>query len=212
MPRRAYRSDLRVEQTAALRRRLLDVAATFFVERGYLGTTIAEIARTAAVSPQTVYNVVGGKPDLLKAAYDRAIAGDDEPVPMRERPLIQAMIAAEDPAEAIGYYARLAREIAERSHRLVSVALAQATSGDPALAEFAAALENERSIGARATAHHLATRFGLPEGITEQEAADVLWATTALDLATRLVTTRNWDWDRYQSWIAHTMTTTLVRT
>ena len=209
-PPRAYRSGLRAEQSAAVRERVLDAAADLFAERGYLGSTVADVARRAGVSVQTVYNAVGGKPELLKVAYDRAIAGDDEPVPMSERPQVQAMIAATDARSALGHYARLGRDIAERSHRVVGVAYAQVAAGDAALADFTATLDHERLVGARATARHLATRFGLPDGVDETQAADVLWAATAPELATRLVTARGWDWDRYESWLAATLTGALV--
>ena len=81
MPRR-YSTALRTEQTALSRRRILDAAARLFLERGYLGTTLAAVADTAGVSVQTVYNVVGSKAVLLKAVYDVTLVGDDAPAPM----------------------------------------------------------------------------------------------------------------------------------
>src|SRR6202451_4053403 len=95
-PRR-YSSSLRSEQTAAGRRRILDAAGALFSEHGYLGTTIAQIAAAADVSTQSVYNMAGGKAELLKAVYDVAVAGDDEPVPMGQRPQIQGMITPPHP-------------------------------------------------------------------------------------------------------------------
>src|ERR1700735_324300 len=88
-PRR-YSSSLRSEQTALGRRRVLDAAGTLFSEHGYLGTTIAQIAAAAGVSTQSVYNMAGGKAELLKAVYDVAVAGDEEAGPMAPRPASQA--------------------------------------------------------------------------------------------------------------------------
>jgi AcrR family transcriptional regulator len=207
---RSYRSGLRAEQTALGRRRILAAAAGLFSEHGYLGTTVAQVAAAAGLSTQSVYNVVGSKAELLKAAYDAAVAGDDEPVPVAERPLIQAMIAAADPREALTLYARLAREIAERSHRLVTVLLTQAATGDAALAELAARVEAERAAGAAATARHLGRRFGLRSGLSEQAAADILWVLTAPDIVERLVSQRGWPWDQYQSWLAEAMASSLL--
>jgi AcrR family transcriptional regulator len=208
-PRR-YRSGLRSEQTAAGRRRILDAAGALFSEHGYLGTTIAQIAAAAGVSTQSVYNMAGGKAELLKAVYDAAVAGDDEPVPIAQRPLIQAMITAPDPRQALALYAQLGREIAQRSHRLVTVVLAQAATGDAALAEFAAQIEAQRAAGAAATARHLAGRFGFRAGLSEQAAADILWTLTAPDLVERLITKRNWPWDTYERWLADTMASSLL--
>jgi AcrR family transcriptional regulator len=208
-PRR-YRSSLRSEQTAAGRRRILDAAGALFADHGYLGTTIAQIAAAAGVSTQSVYNMAGGKAELLKAVYDVAVAGDDAPVPMAERPAIQAMIAAPDPRQALALYARLGREIAQRTHRLVTVILAQAATGDAALTEFAAQIEAQRAVGTAATARHLASRFGLRPGLTEQAAADILWTLTAPDIVERLITQRNWPWDTYERWLADTMASSLL--
>jgi AcrR family transcriptional regulator len=210
LPPRRYRSSLRSEQTALGRRRILDAAGALFSEHGYLGTTIAQIAAAAGVSTQSVYNMAGGKAQLLKAAYDAAVAGDDEPTPIAQRPLVQAMINAADPHEALARYAQLGREIAQRTHRLVTIVLAQAATGDAALAEFAAQIEAERAAGTAATARHLATRFRLRDGLSEQTAADILWTLTAPDIVERLVVRRNWPWDAYERWLADVMASSLL--
>jgi AcrR family transcriptional regulator len=210
LPPRRYRSSLRSEQTALGRRRILDAAGALFSEHGYLGTTIAQIAAAAGVSTQSVYNMAGGKAQLLKAAYDAAVAGDDEPTPVAQRPLVQAMISATDPREALARYAQLGREIAQRTHRLVTVVLAQAATGDATLAEFAAQIEAERAAGTTATARHLARRFRLRDGLDEQTAADILWTLTAPDIVERLVVRRNWPWDTYERWLADTMAGSLL--
>jgi len=210
LPPRRYRSSLRSEQTALGRRRILDAAGALFSEHGYLGTTIAQIAAAAGVSTQSVYNMAGGKAQLLKAAYDAAVAGDDEPTPVAQRPLIQAMISATDPREALARYAQLGREIAQRTHGLVTVVLAQAATGDATLTEFAAQIEAERAAGTAATARHLASRFRLRDGLDEQTAADILWTLTAPDIVERLVVRRNWPWDTYERWLADTMAGSLL--
>jgi AcrR family transcriptional regulator len=64
----------RAEQVRATRQKVLGAARDLFLRRGYSGATIEAIAQRAAVSPQTVYNVVGGKAALLKAVYDVAAA------------------------------------------------------------------------------------------------------------------------------------------
>ncbi len=71
------------------------------------------MAAGAGVSPQTVYNSVGGKAALLKAVYDRAVAGDDEPVAIAEREQVAAMRAMEDPRALLAAYADLGEQIAE---------------------------------------------------------------------------------------------------
>ena len=72
---RPYRSPLRESQVAATRRRVLDAARDLFVEQGYTTTTVAEIAASAEVSPQTIYKSLGGKTGLLEAVIDEAADG-----------------------------------------------------------------------------------------------------------------------------------------
>lgn len=208
-PRR-YSTALRTEQTALTRRRILAAAGALFVERGYLGTTLAGIAGAAGVSVQTVYNVVGGKAVVLKAVYDVTLAGDDEPVPMVERPIMRAILEAADGRTCLRRYAVAGRVIGERTTSLVTMLLAQAATGDPDLRSFADTIEGERAIGASIFARHVAGRFGLRPGLDEVTAADILWALTAPDLADRLVRRRAWGWDRYEEWLGMTTADALL--
>ena len=82
--KRSYDSPLRKAQAAATRRAIIDAAATSFIERGYVATSIETIAEAAGVSRATVFTSVGGKKELLKKAYDVALVGDDEPIPPRD--------------------------------------------------------------------------------------------------------------------------------
>ena len=209
-PTRRYASAIRTEQTLRARRRILAVAGQLFVRRGYLGTTLAAVATAADVSVQTVYNVVGGKPALLKAVYDVTLAGDDEPVPMAERPAFRAMLDATDGRDLLAQYAHLGRLLSERTLPLVTTVLAQAATGDADLAAFADTIESERALGTRATARLVADRFGLREGLGVDEAADVLWAVTAPDLTDRLVNRRGWSWDSAERLIADLMASALL--
>ncbi|MET7279093.1 helix-turn-helix domain-containing protein [Kribbella sp. NPDC005582] len=201
--KRRYTSTLRTEQTALARGRVLAAAETLFLDRGYLGTTLAAIAAEAGVSVQTVYNVIGGKPAVLKAVYDVALAGDDEPIPLIDRPGYRAMIAATDPRECLSLYAGIARRIAERTNALVRMARAQAAGGDKDLAEYLRTLDTELEFGSRAIAGHLADKFGLRVDL--ETAADVFWSINGSDLADRLVNQRGWTWDRYETWLADSL-------
>lgn len=207
---RRYSTALRAEQSALTRRRILASAGTLFAAKGYLGTTLAAVAAEAGVSVQTVYNVVGGKPVLLKAVYDVTLAGDDEPVPMSERPIARAVVEATDARTCLARYAEMGRVLGERTLPLVSMLLAQAATGDPDLAAFAETIEGERAIGTAGVARHVAERFGLRAGMSVDEACDVLWALTAPDLADRLVRRRGWGWDRFQVWLGTAMADALL--
>lgn len=68
---RPYSMQLRAAAAEATRERILEAASGAFLERYYDEVTIAEVARRAGVSGQTVINHFGGKEQLAAEAYDR---------------------------------------------------------------------------------------------------------------------------------------------
>ena len=94
---------------------------------------------------QTVYNTVGGMAAILKAVYDTMLAGDDEPVPIMQRPTVLAMRAATDPRRSLALYARMGREMYARAGPLLPIMLAEGGSGDPEVRAFIDTIENERA-------------------------------------------------------------------
>ena len=207
---RRYSMALRDEQLAATRRRILDAAGRLFTEHGYLATTLAAIAEAAGVSVQTIYNLVGGKPALLKTVLDVTLAGDDEPMPIAERPMGRAVVAATDGRECLARYAIVARILGERALALTTMLLAQAATGDADLRELADTAEAQRATGSRAIAKHVAERFGLRAGLDTSAAADIVWTLTAPEIADRLVNRRGWGWARYEKWLGTTMADALL--
>ncbi|MGK5681806.1 TetR/AcrR family transcriptional regulator [Actinoplanes sp. URMC 104] len=204
---RRYSSEVRAEQRRATRQRVLDAARALLLHRGYHGATIEAIAHRAGVSVQTVYNTVGGKAAVLKAVYDTLLAGDDEPIPIMQRPTVRAMHAATDPRTFLALYARLGRELYGRAAPLLPVVLDQ---GDPEVRAFVTTIETERATGNAAIAELLHDRFGLRPGVTVADAADILWTLTAPELVLRLVQHRGWSLGRYESWLADTMAHALL--
>ncbi|MFC6713602.1 TetR/AcrR family transcriptional regulator [Branchiibius cervicis] len=207
--KRRYSREGRDEQIAQSRRHVLNAAAACFLTTGYAATTVATIAARAGVSVQTVYNVVGGKAELLKAVYDTTLAGDDEPIPMAQRPQMQAILAAADARSCLLAYAALGRTILERTAPLLARVIPEAT-GDPAIQAFAEAIERERYFGATNMARHVQESFGLKPGLDISDAADSLWALTAPELAHRLANQRDWGWERYQEWLGDVLSSAIT--
>ncbi len=181
-----------------------------FVDRGYLGTTLAAIAGEAGVSVQTVYNVIGNKPAVLKEVYDVTLAGDDEPVAMADRPEYQAMLAATTGRECLAGYATMGRLIGERTMPLMRMTHAQAATGDPDLTEHLKTTDAQLEFGSKMMANHIATKFGLRDGLDVDGATDILWSLNSSDLSYRLVYSREWGWDRYEKWHGRTMADLLL--
>ena len=104
--RRTYRSSIRRGEAPQL---VCAAAQRLFSTKGYLATSIEDIAAEAGVARPTVFTAVGTKPVILKAVLDQAMAGDDAPVPIAERPwFTEAELALHngDPAARIAMWSR----------------------------------------------------------------------------------------------------------
>jgi AcrR family transcriptional regulator len=55
--------------------RLLAVAAVVFIERGYDGTSMEDLARAAGISKSSIYHHIESKEQLLRLAVERALDG-----------------------------------------------------------------------------------------------------------------------------------------
>ncbi len=202
---RRYDSPVRLAKTRRTRLRILHSARDLFLTDGYAGTTLDAVAGRAEVSPQTVYNLVGGKATLFKTVYDVTLAGDDEPIPLSARPELRRVADATSPRTALVAYAEVCRLLWTRTGPLVRAAAAQAAAGDPDLRTFVETIEAERANGTRMLVRSLDERFGLRPGRTVAEGADMVWTLTGPEVIDRLVTRRGWGWDRFQEWLVDTL-------
>jgi AcrR family transcriptional regulator len=207
--KRPYRSALREEQARRTRRAIVSAASVLFVENGYVGTTVDAIAERAGVSRKTVFTSVGGKPDALKLAIDWANVGDDEPVPMLERPHVQEGLREPDARQVLALFARDYVHIADRNFELYNV-LRQAVGADPQLRELVDDLDNQRLLGMTALAEQLHRRDSLRRDLTVATAAEVLCALTTEGSYGWLVRRQGWSPEVFQRWFADVLVHALV--
>src|SRR5215468_11003441 len=172
-PRR-YQSALRREQAAATRTRIVRAAAELFAAQGYPQTSIEQIAARAGVARPTVYTAFTGKPALLKEALDLQLAGDDAPVPVRDRPWFQELLRQRDPRVMLELEARNDRVINERVAPLHE-AVRNASATDDDIARLYATVKQQRRIGARVVAETLAALGPFRGDLDLDAATDVLW-------------------------------------
>ena len=202
--RSPYRSRLRAQQAAATRRLVLDAATRLFVERGYAGTSIDAIAEAAGVGRSTVFAAAGGKPWLLKTAYDRAIVGDDEQVPFVQRPEARKLFAMTDPAEIVTAYARLLSDAAQRVSPIYEV-VRSAAGFDPEVYQLWTEIGRQRLAGAKRIATLLRGKGGLRTGLSVDRAGDIIWIYNDPGLHHALVDIRRWRQNKYREWLAETL-------
>src|SRR5215467_8687092 len=82
--RHSEEEPLRVRKKIQSRQRIADAAAALFATKGYDAVTVAEIARLAEVSEQTVYNFFPSKELLVldeDAAFEALLVGMIREVP-----------------------------------------------------------------------------------------------------------------------------------
>jgi AcrR family transcriptional regulator len=188
---------------------LVAAAAELFVEQGYAATTVVQIAARAGVARPTVFtSVPGGKPELLKLARDWALAGDDEPVPVPERPWLREAMAQTDPRELLRRQAGNYRMMNDRSAGL-ELELAAAARADPQLAELHAQARVQRRAGAVAVVRRL-VELGAVAGDAVEDAADTVYALSGPQLYGLLVHDRGWSPERYQAWLVDRLVAALL--
>jgi AcrR family transcriptional regulator len=206
---RPYRSKLRHEQARATRRRIVDAGGDLFIERGYGPTTIDAIAERAEVSRKTVFTSVGGKAAVLKLAFDWALAGDDEPIAIADRPEVRQMMQGQEPAvlvtEWIAMNAAIAGRVASLHHVLVVAA-----DTDRDAAALLTTVEQQRAHGARA----FVTRLHAIDGLRPTLDVDRATAITELLMDPlpyrRLVQLRGWTTAEYTEYLQHSAAAALL--
>ena len=203
-------STLREDQARRTRRQIVDAAGRLFARQGFAATTVDAIAAEAGVSRKTVFTSVGGKVDLLKLAYDYAMAGDDEPVPMIDREGLQAVIAEPDPYEQLRMYAGLVAEMGERISALW-LALRGAAEVDDGARELYARWEQERLDGMRTgPVRDLLAKGAIRPELTPDEAAAIFWVLVDPALYHRFVVGAGWSKDRFRDWLSEAFLTQIL--
>jgi AcrR family transcriptional regulator len=201
---RTYNSAGRRARAAQVRREIIAAAHDLFVADGYAATTVARIAAAADVSSPTVFAGFGSKVGLLKACIDIAIAGDDQPVAVADRPLAQWVYDIADPRQLLRRYAVMMGDLASRAGPIYDV-MARAADAEPELAALLADFERQRLRAAAMVADAVAERGGLPPGRTRNEARDTVWLLNAPELYVTLTRKRHWSTRHYVSWAASSL-------
>jgi AcrR family transcriptional regulator len=208
-PKRRYNSARRLQQARETRRQILASARRLFLERGYSGTTIEAIAVEAGVAVETVYAAFRNKRTILARLFDVSVVGDDQPVPLLERRGPQAVQQEPDQRRQIRLFAEGIREIMGRVGALFEVLrLAAATEGE--IAALLADLLEQRLVGMRFLIDALVRNGPLRAGLSDSEAADVVWTLTSAEVHRLLTVDRSWTGDRYEAWLADSLVALLL--
>ena len=202
--KRSYDASRRREQARARRLATVLAARDLFERDGFRLTTIAAVAARAGVSAESIYKGFGTKAALAKAAFDVTVAGDDEPVPVADRPAAQAMRDEPDVRRKIEMFVR---GLAQRQARSagVQILIRDGRHVDDSLAPVWAKLNDEALSGMTMLARHFVDSGQVRAAMDVEEVRDVLWNYLAIDTYERLVLIRGWPLERYSAWLARTI-------
>jgi AcrR family transcriptional regulator len=209
--KRPYRSALREANARATRLAVVQAAGRLFIERGYVATSIEAIAEAAGVSRATVFTAVGGKPVLLKKAYDIALVGDDVEVPLAKRAGSLAIRAEPDVERFLDRYAGLVVEINSRLAEIYE-AVRGAASADAEVRDVFDRIQTERRVGAGRVINDVLAKGRLRPGLETEVAADLLWVLNDAGLYHLLVHRRGWTQDQFQTWLSASIRAQLLGT
>jgi AcrR family transcriptional regulator len=201
---KARRTGLRREQVALTEQRVVEAATALFVDRGYVATSLLDVAAAAGVSPRTVYVRFHSKARLLERCIETSIAGDVRTAGLLDGE--EARLSLESPTlhERIDAIVATTRAIMERSASLLAVG-AQAAAVEPEIAAMER-VAMQRTLGdLRAIAERLATDGLLPPGVTAAVVTDLLWVLAGPRTMVSLTTDRGWTPARYATWLDATL-------
>jgi AcrR family transcriptional regulator len=193
----------RRERAKATQSRIVEAAYTLFCERGYAGTTMAQIADAAGVAVQTVYFTFHTKATLLSRAYDFAVMGE-EPLDPHRQPWYEAMTAEPDLTEALRHLVTGVGEITRRVTPLYLVART-AADGDPDTVRVMDFHERWRADGYREMVELLVAKAEFRPGLSLERATDLLLLFVGMDVYHVLVDGRGWSHDAWVDWTVATL-------
>ncbi|MBZ0297813.1 MAG: TetR/AcrR family transcriptional regulator [Anaerolineae bacterium] len=203
-PKRTYNSARRKAQARKTRQSIADAARKLFSQRGYNGATIEAVAQEAGVAPETVYATFGGKRKILLHLLNIAIGGDDEAIPILERPVPQMVFREKDQHQQLRMFARDIAVIMERAAPVFEI-MHVAAKTEPEIAELLQNILQERWRNMEIVVRRFADNGSLREGLSVEQGADTIWTLTSAEVFLLLTTERGWSKEQYSDWVADSL-------
>lgn len=208
-PKRPYTSTRRRQQAADTRAAVLAAARHLFIETGWTATTIAGVARAAAVSSETIYAVFTSKQGLLAAVIETSIRRAEPDSPLVDQAGPRAVAAARDHHSQIGLFARDITEVLLAVAPLMAV-VRTAAETDTSVATLYRTLHEGRRRNLAFVARALLANGPLRDEMTEAEATAVIWRLASPELFLLLTSIEGMAPDAYTEWLATTLQSALL--
>lgn len=206
---RIYRSELRQQQAAQTRSKVVAAAAELFATQGYARTTFAKIAAAAGVSAETV-QAHGPKAALLRAAFEYVAFGVTDKESVFDLDLGRGLLAIDDRDEAISYLVTAATEMYVRGASLM-VALAGAATMDPELGRYYADVVADVTLQNRRLLAVCRDRGWIRDDIPFDDIVETSAVVSSVETYQRIVHYDGMSVDAYQRWVRRMVDETVFR-
>jgi AcrR family transcriptional regulator len=208
--KRARTYDAAGRQKRALdnQERVLEVARELFATRGYVETTLDEIASAAGIAVPTVYAMFQSKRGLLSALLKRLIAGVAGGPPLVETEGPRAVNAEPDPRRALTLFVDHLLGVQERAIPMYEV-MKHAARAEADIAELLVRMQQYRYSNLETLALHLGELGALRTPV--EDASRTLWAITSPEVRQMLLAQAGWSIDRYRDWLEDTLVAVLLK-
>ena len=206
---RPYRSGVREEGARRTRRAIVEAAGQLFEQRGYRGTALSAVAAAAGVARPTVTAAFGSKPALLSEVVDEALAGDDDPVPVADRPWFRPVREAQTHHDLLAAYAQVCTLIDSRAARIFEV-VRRAADESPQVADLWERTQRNRRAGAGIVVKQLRSLGPAPGWPGDERAVDVVWLFNDPAHYDTLVVHCGWPEPDFTAWLAVRMQEALL--
>ncbi len=207
--KRPYHSTRRRAQAGETRRQILEAARRLFAERGYSGATIEAIAQEAGVAAETIFAIFGNKRTILANLISLSVAGDDQPIPLLQRPGPQNVLQERDPRRQLQLFAQDISTILQRVAPVFEI-MRMAAKTEPDIAELLKNLLEERLQNLAAFVQRLSAHTALRPGLDDAQAAEIVWTIASPEVFILLTMDRGWSRERYAAWLGDALARLLL--
>jgi AcrR family transcriptional regulator len=198
----------RKQRSSETRAKIIAAAGRLFVDKGYVDTTMSDLAADAGVAVQTLYLTFGSKAAILKSLHDTAVVGDDEPVALLQRAWVRAFRREPSVRAALELWVTNHQSMNDRVAAVYGVL--QQAAADAEVSALYDDIRGQRLRSERAFAKAFATKRGFPPELSAQRTADMLYALGSPETFRLLVVERGWSPQQVSEWLLEVLTPLLT--
>jgi AcrR family transcriptional regulator len=167
------------------------------------------IADAAGSSVESVYLMFKSKASLLARVVDVALAGDEAPVALADRPMFQEVRDERDQRRQVALLARNARIVLERSGAL-QWSLITATGHEPEVADLVERYQRRRLETQTEFVRWIAANGPLAPGVSVAHGGQILWTLVSPEVHHMLRGLLAYSADKFEAWLRRMMEVALL--